>query len=177
MCSALAYVCFGQIATSQRRLWFYSVRAEADRRKAQGAAQGRPHACCAPPSQNFYEILSSRDRVGSPYGRLQCPRSFHAVATLNNFLAKFHKTMLGGCLRPFAIPVWHRLRYPRETAWSRAIHIISLVRVVVANWRLRTHAKVPQLDQPLTFSSAKTAGIFIHLNDELLNTLAEGVIR
>jgi hypothetical protein len=48
---------------------------------------------------------------------------------------------------------------------------------VVANWCLRTHAKVPQLDQPLTFSSAKTAGIFIHVSDELLNTLAEGVIR
>jgi hypothetical protein len=58
-------------------------------------------------------------------------------------------------------------------AWSPPIPVISPVHVAAANSNLKTRAKIPQPDHPCTFSSAKTAGTFIQLSNELVKTLAD----
>lgn len=62
-------------------------------------------------------------------------------------------------------------------AWSLPIPIISPVHVAAANSNLKTRAKIPQPDHPCTFSSAKTAGTFIQLSNELVKTLADQLVR
>ena len=62
-------------------------------------------------------------------------------------------------------------------AWSLPVPIISPVHVAAANSNLKIRAKIPQRDHPCIFSSAKTAGTFIQLSNELVKTLADQLVR
>ena len=53
------------------------------------------------------------------------------------------------------------------------VSILTLVRVVAANWSLRTQSEASKLDHPCTFFSAKTAATFIQLNAEPRGTLMD----
>ena len=51
--------------------------------------------------------------------------------------------------------------------------MLTLVRVVAANWSLRTHVEASKPGHPYTFFSVKTAVTFIQLNAEPRGTLVD----
>jgi len=52
-----------------------------------------------------------------------------------------------------------------EALCNLPVSILTLVRVVAANWCLRTHVEASKPVHPYTFFSAKTAVTFIQLSD------------
>ena len=58
-----------------------------------------------------------------------------------------------------------------EAQCNLPVSILTLVRVVAANWSLRTQLEASEPDHPYTFFSAKTVATFIQLNAEPRGTL------
>jgi hypothetical protein len=55
-----------------------------------------------------------------------------------------------------------------EPLCNLPVSILTLVRVVAANWSLRIQLKAPEPEHPYTFFSAKTAATFIQFNAYLI---------